>query len=124
MGATFSPDGKLAAYLFRAEPGDKVFIGIMSVEDASLLKSFPVEETTTSVTAMVWAKDNKSLDYVTTGASKASLWHLSLAVNMPHLIAELGNDEINDIARSPDGNDLGFIRGKWIHDAVLIEGLK
>jgi Tol biopolymer transport system component/DNA-binding winged helix-turn-helix (wHTH) protein len=122
--ATFSPDGKLAAYLFRAELSDKVFIGVMSVPDGSLLKSFPVADTATSVTAMVWAKDNKSFDYVTTGPSKTSLWHLSLAGNVPRLVAELGNDEIQDIAMSPDGNDLAFIRGKWIHDAVLIEGLK
>jgi WD40 repeat protein len=122
--ATFSPDGKLAAYLFRAKPGDKTFIGVMSLENASLLKSFPVEETATAVTAIVWAKDDNSFDYVTTGPSKTSLWHESLAGNTPRLIAELGSDEISDIAVSPDGADLVFIRGKWIHDAVLIEGLK
>jgi tricorn protease len=124
LRATFSPDGKLAAYLFRAKPGDKTFIGVMSLENASLLKSFPVEETATAVTAIVWAKDDKSFDYVTTGPSKTSLWHESLAGNTPRLIAELGSDEISDIAVSPDGADLVFIRGKWIHDAVLIEGLK
>jgi WD40 repeat protein len=122
--ATFSPDGKLAAYLFRAEPGDKVFIGIMSVPDSGLLKSFPVPDTATSVTAMVWANDSKSFDYVATGPSKTSLWHLSLTGDPPRLITELDNDEIPDIAMSPDGKDLAFIRGKWIHDAVLIEGLK
>jgi len=24
----------------------------------------------------------------------------------------------------PEGKDFAFIRGKWVHDAVLIEGLK
>jgi hypothetical protein len=42
----------------------------------------------------------------------------------PRLIASLGNDDIDDLALSPDGRSLAFIRGKWIHDAVLIEGLK
>jgi hypothetical protein len=96
----------------------------MSIQNGSLLKSFPVEEIATSVTAIVWAKDNKSFDYITSGPSKTSLWQESLAGNVPRLIAELGSDQINDIALSPDGSDLVFIRGKWMHDAVLIEGLK
>jgi len=41
----------------------------------------------------------------------------------PHLIADLGNEEINDLAVSADGNHIGLICGKWIHGAVLIEGL-
>jgi hypothetical protein len=38
--------------------------------------------------------------------------------------ADLGSDEIEDLAVSPDGRTFAFIRGKWIHDAILIEGLK
>ena len=37
---------------------------------------------------------------------------------------DLGNDEIAGFALSPDDNTFAFIRGRWIHDAVLIEGLK
>jgi len=36
----------------------------------------------------------------------------------------VGNEEISDFALSPDDNTFAFIRGKWIHDPVLIEGLK
>jgi hypothetical protein len=41
----------------------------------------------------------------------------------PHLIGDLGNEEIAHFAVAPDGT-IAFIRGRWIHDAVLIEGLK
>jgi hypothetical protein len=59
-----------------------------------------------------------------TSPGKTSLWSQPVAGETPRLVEELGNDEIQDIARSPAGDSVAFIRGKWIHDAVLIEGLK
>jgi hypothetical protein len=40
------------------------------------------------------------------------------------LVGNLGNDEIPHFALSPDENTFAFVRGKYFHDAVLIEGLK
>jgi hypothetical protein len=69
--------------------------------------------------------DNKSFYYVTLNGSQNILWRQSLDNgNRPHLIANLGNDEISGFAPSPDESAFVFIRGRWIHDAVLIEGLK
>jgi hypothetical protein len=64
------------------------------------------------------------LNYITANGSKSSLWRQSLDNEKPYLIADLGNEEIEDFAVSAGGSDFAFIRGKWIHDAVLIEGLK
>jgi hypothetical protein len=36
----------------------------------------------------------------------------------------LGDEEIANFAVAPDGMSFAFIRGRWIHDAVLNEGLK
>jgi dipeptidyl aminopeptidase/acylaminoacyl peptidase len=66
-----------------------------------------------------------SLDYVTINGSQNILWRQSLDnYNRADLIANLGNDEISGFALSPDESSFVFIRGGWIHDAVLIEGLK
>ncbi|HYW71349.1 MAG TPA: hypothetical protein VE961_09955 [Pyrinomonadaceae bacterium] len=77
-----------------------------------------------SLTAIVWAKDNKTFEYIIAGPSRTSLWRQSIATDKPSLVAELGNQEIQEFAWSPDGKTVAFIRGQWISDAVLIEGLK
>ena len=74
--------------------------------------------------SIAWASDNKTFDYIIEDGSKNSLWRQSLDNDQPRLIADLGNEEIEDFALSPDDSTFAFIRGKWIHDAVLIEGLK
>ena len=69
--------------------------------------------------------DNNTFYYVTMNGSQNYLWRQSLDNdNRPQLIANLGNDEISSFALSPDESTFAFIRGRWIHDAVLIEGLK
>jgi hypothetical protein len=54
---------------------------------------------------------------------KAFLWRQPLDQDKAQLTAEFGDEEIEELALSPDGGSLAFIRGKWIHDAVLIVGL-
>ena len=73
---------------------------------------------------MAWASDNKGLNYITIHGSKNSLWRQSLDGSSPRLVADLGDEEIGGFELSPDKSYFGFVRGKWIHDAVLIEGLK
>jgi Tol biopolymer transport system component len=116
----FSPDGKLAAYIFRAKEGD-TRIGVLSLDDRKVLNTFSVADKPIKI---AWATDNQSISYVTTNGATASLWRRSLTEQKPQLIAELGDDEIGEFAISPDGGTFGFVRGKWVHDAVLIEGLK
>ena len=122
--ATFSPDGKLAAYLMKQQADSKLQLGLISIPDAKLLKTFSVEDKAADVWAMFWAKDNKSFNYVATSPAKTCLWNQPIDTETPQLLEQLGNDEIWDISMAPDGNSLAFIRGKWIHDAVLIEGLQ
>jgi hypothetical protein len=60
--AAFSSDGNRAAYLIRQQPGDKLLLGLMSIRDAKLLKTFPIEDKAADVWAFVWAKDNQSFE--------------------------------------------------------------
>jgi Tol biopolymer transport system component len=124
-GSVFSPDGNFIAYFFRAKDGDRrIKIAVMSVENRKVLKTFSLADERSSPVKIAWTNDNRSLNYITADGSKNSLWRQSLDNDNPRLIADLGNEEIEDFAVSPDGSNFAFIRGKWIHDAVLIEGLK
>jgi hypothetical protein len=73
-----------------------------------------------------WATDNKAVYYITTNPndSRNFLWQQSLDKETPHLLGELGGEEVSSFAITPDGASVAFIRGKWIHDAVMITGLK
>jgi hypothetical protein len=71
---------------------------------------------------IAWAPDNRNLYYITTKGTKYFLWRRLFDNEKPELISEAVGDEIEDFAISPDGS-LGFTRGRWLHDAVLIDGL-
>lgn len=74
---------------------------------------------------IAWVNDNQSFYYVTTNGTQNLLWRQSLFNDSPaRLITSLGNEEIVDFALSSDGSNLAFVRGQWIHEAVLIEGFK
>lgn len=119
----FSPDGKLAAYFIRHKAADPYTLDVMSLDNGKVLKTLRLAEDKSMPDCIAWAADNQSLLYITLTSSH-SLWRQSLDNDRPHFIADLGNEEINDFAISPDGNYVGLIRGKWILGAVLIEGLR
>lgn len=100
----------------------------MSVEDRRVVKTFRLADDRSRPIGIdwtsAWAGDNKSFYYLTTDGSRNYLWRQLLDDEKPRLIGDLGNEEIAHFAVSPDGTSFAFIRGKWIHDAVLIEGLK
>ena len=121
----FSRDGKFVAYFFRKETDNRLKIGVMSVETRNLVRTFALTDDTFRQGRIAWMSDNKGFYYVAINGSQNLLWRQSLdSDNPPHLIANLGNEEIAHFVLSPDDNTFAFIRGSWIHEAVLIEGLK
>jgi Tol biopolymer transport system component/DNA-binding winged helix-turn-helix (wHTH) protein len=121
----FSPDGKLVAYFLKVKEKDmRLKIAVMSIDSSRVLKIFASPGEKAQPDKIAWASDNRSFRYITENDAGCSLWSQSLDGDSPSLIGDLGNEQIEDFALSPDGTGLAFIRGKWIHDAVLIEGLK
>ena len=96
----------------------------MSVDNQKILKTFVSSDEKAAPVKIAWASDNKSFSYITETGGRSSLWTQSLDSDTPRLTGDLGNEQIEDFALSPDGSNFAFIRGKWIYDAVLIEGLK
>jgi Tol biopolymer transport system component/DNA-binding winged helix-turn-helix (wHTH) protein len=123
--SAFSRDGTFVAYFFRDETDNRLKIGVMSVETRTVSRIFALPANTYYDGSIAWKSDNKSFYYVTINGSQNSLWLQSLDNNNPpQLVGNLGSDRILHFALSPDDNTFAFIRGKYFHDAVLIEGLK
>lgn len=119
----FSPDGRFAAYFFRARAADLYSLAVMSTETSTILKTLRLPDDKATPICITWEADNQTLDYVILSSSHF-LWRQSLDNDHPRPIADLGNEDINDLAVSPDGNYIGLIRGRWAHSVVLIEGLR
>jgi Tol biopolymer transport system component/DNA-binding winged helix-turn-helix (wHTH) protein len=123
--ATLSPHGNLLAYIFRGKGGEnQLKLAVANLEDQKVLKTFSATRGTLSAVNIAWASDNKSFYYISTDGFRNSLWQQSLNDQQPQFVRELGNEEIAHLTVSPDGTRLAFVRGRWLHDAVLIEGLK
>jgi Tol biopolymer transport system component/DNA-binding winged helix-turn-helix (wHTH) protein len=127
--SAFSPDGNLIAHFFRDKEGDhRLKLAFMSAADRRVVQVFKVADDKSLPLGIdwsaAWSGDNKNFYYITSDGSRNSLWCQSLEVPNPRLVGDLGNEEIAHFAVSADGTSFAFIRGRWIHDAVLIEGLK
>lgn len=121
----FSSDGRFVAYFFRAKEGaGRLKIAVMATETKIVLRDFSLADEKSNSVNIAWANDNTSLSYITIHESKNSLWRQSLDGGSPERIADLGDEAIEDFAYSPNGNYFGLIRGRWTHEAVLIEGLR
>lgn len=127
--SSFSPDGKLAAF-FAPDKADnnRIKLTVMSVEDRKVVKTFNLNDETSRPTGIDlisgWVADNTSFYYITNDGSRNHLWKQMLNADTPQLIGDLGTEEIAHFVVAPDGLSFAMIRGKWLRDAVLIEGLQ
>ena len=119
----FSSDGRLVAYQVTDEQG-RPYIEIMSIETRKVLKRFALGGKDPDMVKIAWSNDAESFHYAISTGGENSLWEQHLDGSKPRLLGSLGNDQIGDLSLSPNGHTLAVVRGKWIHDAVLIEGLK
>jgi Tol biopolymer transport system component len=119
----FSADGRLLAYCV-PEGDDLTRIAVVSLESHQTLHTFVLKGDYADTLKMVWANDGRSLLYVAKRAGRSTLWQQPLDGGAARAVADLGSDEIDDLAVSPDGRSFAFISGKWVHEAILIEGLK
>lgn len=120
--AAFSSDGNFVAFYAR-EKDSRINITVMNVENQKILKTFVLADKKSLPVKIAWSNDNKTINYVIGNDSKNSLWQQSLDGDQPRFVTDLGDKEIEDFALAPDGS-FAFTRGEWLHDAVLIDGLK
>lgn len=121
----FSPDGSMVAYYFYPDEKRKLTkIALLSVESRRIIKTFSLPDEFSHSVRIAWAADNRNFYYIAPHGPTNYLWRQSIDTDQPVLAGDLGPEEFEDFTVSPDGKEIGFIRGRWIHDAVLIDGLK
>ncbi len=123
-----SPDGAQAAY--GEKIGGEDFIVIVSLADEQTLKTFKYAEPKTKLVEIAFLPEAKGLIYILAGNEfrQNTLWQqLFDAPAEPQKIAELGEEQISEgggFALSPDGKRFAVSQGGWLHEAVLLKGLK
>ncbi|MBA4183625.1 MAG: PD40 domain-containing protein [Acidobacteria bacterium] len=123
----FSPDGTRVA--FSERQGEETSIIIASLADGRTLKTFKYQDKYVEYGAgleLDWMPDGKSLAYVWADneLDHYTLWRQPLDAETPQKIADLGDEGINSLAFSPDGESFAVVQGGWKHDAVLLKGLR
>lgn len=121
LRAEVSPDGSKAAY-FILDGGFK--IAIMSTADGSVQKVIPLRDNDALPQRLAWTADSRTLAYVFRSKGRNFLWQQQLDKTDPLEIADLGQEDVIDLAMMPDGKGFVFVKGKQIYDAVVINGLK
>lgn len=117
----FSSDGKFVAYFFRAP---EIKIGVMDLADRKRIKVLDYGDGKSDGIKIAWSADNRTLNFVVSKTAKNFLWQQSLDENEPRLVADLGDQQVEDFNLAPNDKKIVVIRGEWLHDAVLIAGLK
>jgi Tol biopolymer transport system component len=116
-----SPDGKFIAYFFL----DKIFkIGIVDTADGSVIKVMDYGDGKSLALRIAWSPDSRSLNFVADSDGSSVLWQQRIDEDAPRRIADLGTEEVRDLAMRSDGSSFAVVRGKWIHNAVLLTGLE
>lgn len=117
-----SPDGTQAAYF--TYNNKKWTITVTNLAEGKQNSAFDYADGKSQAIKIAWSPDSRSLLYVSNVDMKNSLWRLALEGGKTEFVADLGGDLIEDFSLAPDGNGFAFTRGKWLHDVVLIKGLK
>ncbi len=123
----FSPDGTRVA--FSERQGEEKSIRIISLPSGRIIKTIKYSDKYAEYgdgLELDWMPDGNSLVYVWADneLDNHTLWLQPLDAGMPQKIADLGDEEINSLAISPDGKSLAVVQGGWKHDAVLLKGLR
>jgi len=119
----FSADGRFVAF-FTSNKVKKPGIAVMDIADKNIVKTLDFADAQSLPVRIAWSPDNRTLSYVTWSEQGNTLWEQSLDEEHPRQVAGLGINEVEHYSLAPDGNSYIFTRGEWLHNAVLIDGLK
>jgi Tol biopolymer transport system component/DNA-binding winged helix-turn-helix (wHTH) protein len=122
----FAPDGSRVA--FSERQGEERILNIVSLADRQSVKTFHLADRRNRSMNIEWTPDGKNLIYVATDREylNYTLWMQPLDQEAPRQLADLGEEEVRGFgfSVSPDGKTLAIVQGEWLHDAVLLKGLK
>ncbi|HMS40023.1 MAG TPA: DPP IV N-terminal domain-containing protein [Pyrinomonadaceae bacterium] len=121
----FPPDGKGLVFIIRREKTDgnktRQFV-FVSIDKSAATRFFNL---TATVSGIYWKPDGKSFDYVENLSEDAKIWRQNFDGNEePQVILSLPKTHLNDLAISPDGENIVFARGKDNNDVILLKNFE
>ncbi|MFN0279871.1 MAG: winged helix-turn-helix domain-containing protein [Pyrinomonadaceae bacterium] len=120
-----SPDGSFAAFFSGSNDKEKSWsIAVMRLADKNIVKVLDFADPQSLPVRIAWSGDNRTLSYVTWSEQGNKLWEQSLDETQPRHLADLGNNEVEYYSLAPDSDSYIFTRGEWLHNAVMIDGLR
>ncbi len=121
-----SPDGSQVA--FPEKQGAENILEIISLADGQTVKTFKLADQNARLIEVKWSPDGESLAYILADNKFGHnfLWFQPLNADTPRQIAVLGDEVLaaSGFALAPDGKRFAVAQGRWLHDAVLLKGLK
>ncbi len=122
-----SPDGLRAAFF--EKQGEENVLMIVSLADLQPIKTFKLVDGKARLCELKWSQNGENLAYILNDGKTGNniLWFQPLDAETPRKIADLGSEEISELSGftlSPDGKSFAVAQGGWLHDAVLLKGLK
>lgn len=119
----FSPDGRSVAYFIKDAEPDASVVAFRDIGDERSIRVIKFAERGSEPVHLQWSRDGRNLFCVTRLNNRFSLWRLSADTTTVKFMADIGSDRIERIYIDDDGSMIS-VRGKWLHDAFLIRGLK
>ncbi len=121
-----SPEGSRVA--FPESIGTENFIFVVDLATGERVDALKLTDSEGTIVEIAWLPDASGVAYIVSRDNyrKHTLWlHKFDARNAPGKIAEFGQEiGSRGLAISPDGKNIAVSNGGWLHDAVLLKGLK
>ncbi len=117
-----SPDGKLIACVYRAEPSSPWQIAVIPFDGGAPVKIFDHIPNAYFQTFR-WTPDGHALSYIATRDGFSNLWRQGLDDSAPQQWTKFAGGQIFSFEWSRDGRQLALARGEISTDAVLIKNL-
>ena len=122
-----SPDGSQIA--LQEKQGEENILMIVSLADGQTIKTFKFADESPKLIDLKWSWDGEYLACILADNEykNNTLWFQPLNGKSPRKIVDFGDEEISEtsgLALTPDGKTFAFVQGGWLHDAVLLKGLK
>lgn len=120
----FSADGKYAAFFVRqAGKEERTAIAVINVADQHTIKTIELADPQSTPIMISWSGGSRVFTYVTRNDQGNSLWSQDIENGPPGFISNLGDKNVESYALAADGSYV-YTMGEWLHDAILIDGLK
>jgi Tol biopolymer transport system component/DNA-binding winged helix-turn-helix (wHTH) protein len=122
----FSVDGSLVA--FEERVADRTTIAVVSMPDGQRIKTLEVPKDKPRLTELAFHPDGKTIVYLLSDVDYEDTSVYRQGLDGPaQKLGDLGPESVSEVSGlsiSSDGKTASVVLGGWLHDAVLLRGLK